>query len=50
MKRILKIYLENNTNEGDDHTDETVVEHVLGLIREGFTSGYQPTWSIDEEE
>lgn len=46
--RSLTIRLEDNSNDGDGHNDETIVAHVLGLIRQGYTSGYEPTWSIDE--
>lgn len=49
MSRILTIHLENNTNEGDEHDDETIVEYVLELIKDGYTSGYEPTWSIEEK-
>jgi hypothetical protein len=50
MKRVLIIQLENNVNEGDDnHDDETIVERVLELIRQGYVSGYYPSWEIKEE-
>ena len=46
--RTLTIQLEDNSNEGDGHDDETIVAEVLRLIGEGYTSGYEPTWSIEE--
>ena len=49
-KRTLEISLESNSNEGDGHNDETVVARVLELIQQGYTSGYEPTWCIKEEE
>ena len=47
--RTLTIQLESNTNEGDEHDDETIVARVLEMIQEGYTSGYEPTWEIKEE-
>ena len=48
MQRTLIIQLEDNSNEGDSHDDETIVTEVLRLIKEGYTSGYEPTFSIEE--
>lgn len=50
MSRELVIQLENDSNEGDEHDDETIVERVLELVSEGYTSGYEPTWAIREGE
>lgn len=50
LESILTIQLENNTNEGDKHDDETIVAEVLRLMRAGCTSGFNPTWSIDNED
>ncbi len=44
--RVLTIQLENNTNEGEEHDDETIVAEVLRLMRTGCTSGFYPTWNI----
>ena len=48
MTRKLIIELENNSKEGDEHDDEQIVERVLDLIKEGFKSGYEPRWNIEE--
>ena len=48
-KRTLEISLESNSIEGDGHDDETVVARVLELIQQGYTSGYEPTWCIKED-
>jgi len=34
----------------DDHTPEDTVSEVLRLIKEGFTSGYSPTWKMNKKE
>lgn len=31
-----------------DNDIETAIEHVLFLIRDGYTSGYYPTWELSE--
>ena len=35
-----------------DTTDEllTAIEHIAGLIGEGYTSGFHPGWSLDGEQ
>ncbi|MDP3025900.1 MAG: hypothetical protein Q8O10_10270 [candidate division Zixibacteria bacterium] len=33
-------------NLDEDHSVEETVEEVLRLIREGYTSGYYPTWNL----
>lgn len=48
MNRTLTIQLENDSNEGDGHSDEVIVERVLELVKEGYTSGYEPMWEIKE--
>lgn len=50
--RILTIYLEDEDkiNSEDGHPDDQVVERVLELIQQGYTSGYEPRWEIKETE
>jgi hypothetical protein len=50
MTRTLTIQLEDNSNEGDSHDDEQVVERVLELVKDGYTSGYDPRWYIEEKD
>lgn len=44
MKRELIIQLD------DKEDDEMIVERVLELLSEGYTSGYGPFWEIKETE
>jgi len=37
-----------NIDEG--HTTEHTVEEVLKLIKEGYTSGIDPTWDLVKED
>ena len=32
----------------DEHDYDETIEEVLRLVREGFTSGYEPTWEIQD--
>lgn len=34
----------------DGHEPEYVLEEVLKLVRQGYTSGIDPTWDIVEDE
>ena len=43
----MKKLIINLEDEGDYDT-ETIVEEVLRLIKEGYTSGYNPNWKIEE--
>lgn len=39
------------SEETDTTEDMTVVlERIIELIRQGYKSGYEPTWSISDEE
>ena len=39
------------TARADDEADlPELLRHVAGMIEEGYTSGYQPTWDVSEEE
>ena len=44
MKRKLIINLEETEDD-----DEVIVSRVLELLSEGYTSGFDPSWHIEEK-
>lgn len=34
----------------DEHEPEETIQEVLRLVKEGFTSGYHPTWEMKKKE
>lgn len=56
MTRQLVIYLESKNNENDKNeenninSDEAILTEVLKMIKEGYTSGYKPFWTLIDNE
>lgn len=43
VKKMSKIQIEID----EEHSVQETLEEVLRLVKQGFTSGHNPNWSID---
>lgn len=42
----MKIFITDDYNSVEELSD--ALEHILELVKDGNTSGYYPTWSIED--